>query len=637
MWTNTRVLLNQMFRRDDRSSSSNDPDSRRRTIRRLRRTNRANCLSRSSNRASTINSQLNRELLLNSSQNPTIRPPHARSRSLCHSSSNFPSNLSSPSSLQSACFTPLPTAETISHSSSPNAPQTNHHHHYLPSHRSLSPLLTPSLASGSSRYQVINCSPYSNLFNQPYLRSISRSIYNLAGEQGHFSQLSKEKNYLSSVINGLVIVTILISLLQPRWFSINGGLCNNKYFGLGIIDQDYMFAGSPSAPSIRIPFSESSSFHSNDQKPFAAGHAHEERKPNKLNYFRLTDDDQVHQTTTTAAPPHLALADHSPNQNNQNSQSNNSQSNPNDTQTSAQLLIESITKPIPTTAVQSPVQLIHLPIIQSDEKSRAHLLRKSYEKSYEKVKRYSNDESSILQFYKNLADHYQNNNVNECLSPDVLSLQHLIIILCVFAILSSLIQLLLDLIPTSNKYIILLQQNAIFNIICVVILIMVLACSYLLSNLLAKEQVHKHAALNSQYNHQFYHPNDHYHSGVVGAGGANRKPITLVDYFNLNKSEGKIEVRLEISYYLVCFAMVFSVVASLVNLFNKPNLYLININSDQETSNLLNENSQANGYWSHLFNVNNPNFRSLVNFYLQPPPSYEVGHLLSRIINLLIY
>lgn len=610
MWTNTRELFSQMFRRD-RSNSANDPDSRRRTIRRLRRTNRTNCLSRSSTRASTINSQLNRELLLSSSQNPTLRPPHARAR--CHSS-NFSSNLSSPSSLQSACFTPLPTAETISHSSSPNAPQTSHHH-YLPSHRSLSPLLTPSLASNSSRYQIpiINCSPYSNLFNQPYLRSISRSIYNLAGESGHLSQLSKEKNYLSSVINGLVIVTIVISLLQPRWFSINGGLCNNKYFGLGIIDQDFMSVGSP----MRNPFTDSTSFHSTDQKPYVAGHAHEERKPNKLNYFRLTDDDQVHPTTTTAAPPHLALPDRLPNPKNQNSP--NTQSNQNDTQeqTSAQLLIQSITKPLPTTTVQSPVQLIHLPVIQSDEKSRAHLLRKSYEK----VKRYSNDESSILQFYKNLADHYQSNNVNECLSPDVLSLQRLIIILCVFAILSSLIQLLLDLITTSNKYIILLQQNAIFNIISVIILIMVLACSYLLSNLLTKEQVHKHAALNSQYNHQFYHPTDHYHS----AGSANRKPpITLVDYFNLNKSEGKIEVRLEISFYLVSFAMVFSVIASLVNLFHKPNFYLININSDQETSNLLNENAQANGYWSHLFNVNNPNFRSLVNFYLQPPPSYEV-------------
>ena len=407
-------------------------------------------------------------------------------------------------------------------------------------------------------------------------------------------------------------MTILISLLQPRWFSINGGLCNNKYFGLGIVDQDLI--ASP-ASSFRNPFTQASSHLYNDQKEHTAGHHHPEKKPNKLNYFRLTDEDQVLRTTT--AVPHLA--DHSPNS--QNASQSNQTIQQTTEQTIAPPLIQSITRP-PTT--QSPVQLIHLPVIQpSTEKIRSHPLPKSYEK----VKRYSNDESSILQFYKNLADHYQNNSGNECLSPDVLSLQHLIVILCVFAILSSLIQLLLDLIPTSNKYIILLRDNAIFNIIGCIICIMAIGVSYLLSNLLAKEQVHKHAALNSQYNHQFYHPTDSYY-----ASGMNRKPpITLVDYFNLNKSEGKIEVRLEISFYLTMFAMIFSGIGSLLNLFNKPNLYLININSDQETSNLLNESAQANGYWSHLFNVNNPNFRSLVNFYLQPPPSYEVGYFVQKI------
>lgn len=469
----------------------------------------------------------------------------------------------------------------------------------------------PSLASSSSsRYQIINCSPYSNLFNQPYLRSISRSIYNLN------PQLSKEKNYLSAVINGLVMITILISLLQPRWFSINGGLCNNKYFGLGIVDQD-LFAGSSASSSFRGPsFAETNTNFHNDQKayPTPGSHHHPEKKPNKLNYFRLTDEDQV--TVRTSTP-----SDHSLKPNSEAT----TQSNQNHTTTEpAQLAIQATAKQIPPTTqsvgqlvTQSPVQLIHLPVIRpSDEKSRAQ------PKGYEKVKRFSNDESSILNFYKNLADHYQNNNINECLSPDVLSLQHLIVILCVFAILSSLIQLLLDLIATSNKYIILLRDNAIFNIISCIICIMAIGVSYLLSNLLAKEQAHKHASLNSQYNHQFYHPTDHYYSSVT-----NRKPpITLVDYFNLNKNEGKIEVRLEISFYLIIFSMVFSAIGSLLNLFNKPNLYLINIAGDQETSNLLNE-SQANSYWSHLFNVNNPNFRSLMNFYLQPPPSYEVCYV----------
>lgn len=210
MWTNTRDLItnsfnnfNQIFRRD-RSNSSIDLDFRRRAIRRSRRTNRTNCLSRSSTRSSTISSQLNRELLSNSSQSSqnsttTIRPPHAHAHRSCHSS--FSSNAStSPASLQHTCFTSLPTSDSLN--------QPNSHH--LPN-RSLSPLLP---ISNNSRYPIISCSPYSNLFNQHYFRTISRSFYNLTNEQGNLLPLKREKNYLSCLINLLVIITIVIAMFR---------------------------------------------------------------------------------------------------------------------------------------------------------------------------------------------------------------------------------------------------------------------------------------------------------------------------------------------------------------------------------------------------------------------------------------
>lgn len=343
-----------------------------------------------------------------------------------------------------------------------------------------------------------------------------------------------------------------------------------------------------------------------DQKIYATINNQQE-KP-KINYFKLTEaDHHDNYHDDHLKPTRINLAGRLLNQNNQfDLNKNNTNQTPN-AQTTNQTTIK------PTT-----VQLIHLPILSSPiEKSKIF----SIPIKNEKVKRHSNDETNILQFYKQLADHYQN-HVNECLSPDVLSLQRLIIILCVFVIFSSLIQLLLDLIGTTNKYMNLLREHAIFNIIAVIICIMIIGISYLLSNLLTKEQIHKHATLNSQYNHQFYHSSDHSSDHLFYSNS--NKPINLVDYFNLNKNDGKIEVRLEISYYLVIFSGVFSIVASLVNLFNKPNLYLINI-SDQETSNLLNsDDSQNNGYWPHLFNVNNPNLRNLVNWsiYYQPPPPY---------------
>lgn len=234
MWNNTRELIQnslnnfgQIFRRDG-SNSSIDLDFRRRTIRRSRRTNRTNCLGRSSTRASTLNSQLNRELL-NSSQ--PLRPPHVHRTRSCHSS--LSSNQSSPSS-QHTCFTPLPT-ETINHSSpsptqSPSALRITEIAQTTLPNRSLSPIL-PIVAN--SRFPIISCPPHSNVFSQHYLRSISRSFCNLAGADLHPLQITKQKNYLACLINLLVIVTIVIAILQPKWFSINGGACN-RYIGLQV-------------------------------------------------------------------------------------------------------------------------------------------------------------------------------------------------------------------------------------------------------------------------------------------------------------------------------------------------------------------------------------------------------------------
>ena len=472
MWSSTRDLIenslsnfNQIFRRDRSSNSSSiDLDFRRRTLRssRTRRSNaRTNCLSRNSTRASTLNSQLNRELLLNTSQNSIIRPPHARSS--CHSS-----NLSSPSS-QHNSFAPLPSVnhhslnQSLNQSQSLNNQSPSLNNQNLIPNRPLSPLLPPLNTPLNTRYPILSCSPYSppysNVFSQHYLRSISRSLYNLAGEQGNLLQLTKEKNYLSCLINLLVIITIVIAIIQPKWFAINGGLCNNKYIGL----QEFMFLQN-SATSTKNPFSFSNL--NGEHKAYSPPPTQAE-KP-KINYFRLTDEDNLVRTIAKinlTEPLNLNKTD-------LNSPKNHTQPLQNILSSTLSL----------TTTQTSPI--IHLPILPSSsaqleksiEKSKNHLLFRNHEK----IKKHTNDETNIIQLYKNLADHYQN-HVNECLSPDVLSLQRLIIILCVFVIFSSLIQLLLDLIgSTKNKYVNLLREHAIFNIISVIIILIIICISYLL-------------------------------------------------------------------------------------------------------------------------------------------------------------
>lgn len=337
---------------------------------------------------------------------------------------------------------------------------------------------------------------------------------------------------------------------------------------------------------IRNPFASSlNSPHSmNEPKAYTTTPTYVEERPKKVNYFKLTEPDPDHKSPSTK----VNLTDHT-------NLTNSTNSN---------LLISNRTT-VAHQPTHPPTEPVHLPLSQPPiEKSKNHLLYKSYEKVKKSI---PNEEASQVQFYKSLADHFQNQATNDCLSsPEVLSLQRLIIILCIFVIFSTLIQLFLDLIGTNNKYLNLLRGHAIFNIISVIICIMIIGISYLLSNLLTKEQIQKHM-LNHQ-NRFYNYPNHH----------------SSINYFNQEKDDGHIEVRLEISYYLIIFAGIFSLVASFLEcnlFFNKPNLYLININNDQETSNLLNDESQA-GYWSHLFNVNNPNLHNLINYYYTPPPAY---------------
>lgn len=125
---------------------------------------------------------------------------------------------------------------------------------------------------------------------------------------------------------------------------------------------------------------------------------------------------------------------------------------------------------------------------------------------------------------------------NNCVTPEIVSLQRLIILLCFFAIIVNLVQFFLDTLGTSKKWVNSFRSHAVGSIIGVIMAIMIIGISYLISNLLEKEQK-TGSSSNAAYHH--------------------------------------VEVRFELSYYLVTLSGLIGLVASSCNLLRKPrNFYL---------------------------------------------------------------
>ncbi|RWS20185.1 hypothetical protein B4U80_02515 [Leptotrombidium deliense] len=181
-----------------------------------------------------------------------------------------------------------------------------------------------------------------------------------------------------------------------------------------------------------------------------------------------------------------------------------------------------------------------------------------------------------------------NGDLKNCVTPEIVSLQRMIIALCFFAIIVNLIQFFLDTLGTSKNWINFVRKNAIATIFGVLLTIIIIGVAYTVGNLLEREQKRViEIDRNSAHNLQF------------------------------------VEIRFELSYYLITFAGILGLIGASFNLFRKPTHYL-SANDlfcgrfmDSDTNTLLDDHMNPT-HWSQP----PPTLTALVSPHQIPPPPY---------------
>ncbi|RWS03261.1 hypothetical protein B4U79_11940 [Dinothrombium tinctorium] len=190
--------------------------------------------------------------------------------------------------------------------------------------------------------------------------------------------------------------------------------------------------------------------------------------------------------------------------------------------------------------------------------------------------------SHSIIYYGNSGD------LKNCVTPEIVSLQRMIIALCFFAIIVNLMQFFLDTLGTTKNWINFIRRNAIGSIFGVVLTIIIIGVSYTVANLLEKEQKRAiEIEPNSSHSLQF------------------------------------IEIRFELSYYLISFAGILGLVGAACNLFRKPSQYYSTSDlfcgrvADSEANTLL-DDQITSSHWHP------PTLTALVSPPHQiPPPPYS--------------
>lgn len=175
----------------------------------------------------------------------------------------------------------------------------------------------------------------------------------------------------------------------------------------------------------------------------------------------------------------------------------------------------------------------------------------------------------------------------DVITNDVIALQRCIIALCFSAIIVNLIQFFLDTLGTSKKWLATFRSHAIGNILGVLLTIVIIGISYVVSSSLEKNQL-RLARLDDP-------------------------PASLEQ---VQPQPRHIEVRFELSYYLVTLAGMLGLIASACNLLRRPHSYYftrIDVSEHPELSTPLDDNN-LESMWSHASGLGLPPI---------PPPPYS--------------
>ena len=190
--------------------------------------------------------------------------------------------------------------------------------------------------------------------------------------------------------------------------------------------------------------------------------------------------------------------------------------------------------------------------------------------------------------------------LNACIPAQVLSLQRLIITLCFCVLLLNLIQLMLDSVSIKNRHLDLLRRAAIFPIAGVIICVLIIALSYLISSILADDQLQRQLQ------------RDRY-------AGLDDPRMSTGD------ESQRVEINFELSYYLISLAGLLGLVAAALNLFSRtppPIGYETSRLTEPEAGNsLLPDPHLPSPLWAPITPIDGTPLPSV--FFNPPPPPYS--------------
>lgn len=151
-------------------------------------------------------------------------------------------------------------------------------------------------------------------------------------------------------------------------------------------------------------------------------------------------------------------------------------------------------------------------------------------------------------------------DVKGCATAQIIALKRTIIGLCFLAITCNLIQFFMDTMGTKRKWVNSMRVHAIGNITSVLLCVLIIGLCYFVSILYERVQIHQ---LFRKFRQS-------------GGGAGIYKPTTTfikqspVFSNQFDFSVYQIEVKFELSYYLVTLAGFLSIMASAANLFRRP-------------------------------------------------------------------
>jgi hypothetical protein len=324
---------------------------------------------------------------------------------------------------------------------------------------------------------------------------------------------------MSALLSILVIASLATALTQPKWFSIRG-VCGRKFVGLQLFVELNSYSRTTNSRSNNLFVS------SNVNNEVLDDINHSSRNGGSFKLPSREDDSSDEETQSDDTEP----------------------------------------LPIPQSSVFSPFDpssisvfpdsfdhILNKTLIQSGIKLDANQTRHFFAtkpKTFhsKKVKKKENESNEP---FTSLHDH----KPKSCAYPDILPLQRMIILLCLVAIMLNLSQFFLDTLGTSKKLLNLLRLHGVGSIVGVIMTIVIIGFSYMIAAMIELDERTAMTQISQ------------------ASGSLSGHSVGLLDSTKetpIFPNPQHLEVRFELSYYLVTLSGMIGLMAAACNLLRKP-------------------------------------------------------------------